>query len=597
MEWEFDDSGRRRVTEQALGQIRFKLGKGDIDGALELFRESGEGISAALLANLDHDSRVMRVSLARLLLRANDLQNAARCAERGEDYALAARAYERAGNAAEAARCKALALDDPRRLDPGASNELLSLSSNDLPPRSTSDLLRSQEIPSPIAAQSYLKDAVRAWRQGLASEAKWILDGIPESHPEHVAGLLLVGELEMSEGHVPEALSRLTRATSKRPHGTSKIEAEAAYKLGSAFADAGLLPQASRAFDFVIGFDPNYKDAYQRLVSIARNPTPSPSPIPSPIPLSLAGAVPVVSGLPTSQPRSPSDLKLPPELLRPQGAPVIDPLAEALGITRPSPVRLPATPPVVQPPPSPRGLARIRLTPPDPGGVAPQSDLEEIMARALRELDAPRNLDARAEDFPSFAAVELQSSEEVIELELPEPSARSAPAPNDPAPGSTDSEQGSMADRLSKQLDRLSSLSRALEGAPPIEAALGRSFAFVALGPAELGSIASFARVQELVPGENPWPLARPGEAEAGLCVAFEGAPFETAEGPAAEVGTLSLLEPLVARRVRVAAPTRAVLLDREAFLDLAERHPRLGFLVARALLTRVLAHGIPDPQ
>ncbi|MBI4814886.1 MAG: hypothetical protein HY791_01430 [Deltaproteobacteria bacterium] len=751
MEWEFDDSGRRRVTDSALGQVRFRLGKGDIDGALEFLRESAEGMTTALLSTLEQDSRPMRVNLARLLLRANDAVNAAKCAESGEDYVLAARAYERAGQMDDAARCRVIAASDPRAVD--------------LPSR-------SQDVPTISDERSYLKDAVRAWRRNRPDEARQVLETVPESHSEHVASLMLLAELDVGDGRMREAISRLTRAVARRAHGESPIEAEAAYKLGVLLLESGLGAQAVKAFEFVLGFDPAYKDAFQRLLAasggdVRREPEPIPlgpealTPIEAPLapargklPWELAQEA--ANLAPSLLPLPPGALRAPEARPRPRAgssprptpveasrtaseAPAIgrlalstrpvaaDPLAQLSqtsgASSTPKPWIPPAFPasalpvaklsaPVPATLPAPRAPVPAILgtpivgkpieparSPPAPADLAPVDDLE-------LELGESEGSFAPGIDVPAFASLDLTDSDETpmtfepIELDAPtrvrvetdlesialeeldfdvpeeslelqpievahaitpsqeqaidEPGARVAPSAMPPhvssAPAPARSEPASplappqlapgaplappqlspaplappqlapvapvessppsavrneapgfssILGKLSSSLGRLDSLSRALESSAGIDteelkAALSRSVAFVGLDGDELLEVARAAKLLELAAGAPAPPLARAGEPMGGHCVALSGAPFETATGVCCELGELALIEPVTARSVTITATTKVVFLDRDAFLRVADRRPRIGFAVAKALLAHLLARGLP---
>lgn len=108
LEFEFvdDDSGGKLVASgNVVSVLLGALAEGDVDSAAQLYEESGEGLGAELMAELQTASSTTRDNLARMFERARDFPRAAIAHEHCRRWKEAAAMYERALDFANAGRC------------------------------------------------------------------------------------------------------------------------------------------------------------------------------------------------------------------------------------------------------------------------------------------------------------------------------------------------------------------------------------------------------------------------------------------------------------------------------------------------------------
>ncbi|MBI2375373.1 MAG: hypothetical protein HYV07_15365 [Deltaproteobacteria bacterium] len=265
MEWEFsqdsDGDGKFMMSGRALGNVRNRLGKGDIDGALAIYVEGANEIGRELIAEFSSASRQTQKHIANLFYRSGEFMRAAACAELLGEWVAAGRAYESASYLEDAARCYARAGDSDRA-------EALAQKASSVPrpvkPGDKLDLYHDAEANE--LAGKYAEAAELYKRAGHRDRAQNALAKIPRASKETPQAALIASDLQVERGQIDQAIETLKEALAEERVVKNAVLAEVAYRLAILLQQKGQRAPAEAAFAMIVAFDPNYKDVTQRMM-------------------------------------------------------------------------------------------------------------------------------------------------------------------------------------------------------------------------------------------------------------------------------------------------------------------------------------------
>lgn len=239
---------------------------GDFLGAADLARQQGDELraNALLAARAESEGRLVEAAVhfeqagmyaraAQLFEYAGEQRRAAEASERAGQFEVAAGLYESSGELEAAARCLQAA---------GRNTAAESLYAR-LEEKDSLIQARAEKGEHLEAARSLLVHARSSGSEARYEEAVALLCEIGAAHTDFIAARTLVAEIRAEQGRMEDALAALNEVL----HGVEPAAPHlpALYQYARLMEREGMLIEARKAYEAIVGIDAAFKDVQERV--------------------------------------------------------------------------------------------------------------------------------------------------------------------------------------------------------------------------------------------------------------------------------------------------------------------------------------------